>query len=100
MRVLTLHFAVYGVQRRSSLLFCARRMSLKLLCFSTRRSLPVCRYQFISTQTEAITMGYYGVAMGCYGVAIVIAVTIAVFLTILNFDLYCFDPYMIVGVRE
>ena len=45
-------------------------------------------------------MGSYGVAMGCYGVAIVIAVTIAVFLTILNFDLYCFGPYMVVGVSE
>ena len=45
-------------------------------------------------------MGYYGVAMGCYGVAIVIAVTIAVFLPILNFDLYCFDPYRVVGVSE
>ena len=27
-------------------------------------------------------------------------VTIAVFLPILNFDLYCFDPYRVVGVSE
>ena len=29
-----------------------------------------------------------------------IAFTIAVFLPILNFDLYCFDPYRVVGVSE